>query len=268
VSVVRPARWRNVALYVGGVLALSTAGGVVIAGGEEAGGLLFILSPVLMAAALRFFGGDGWGDAGLRWTGPARWSVLAALAFPLIFAVTLGVGAAAGRVRFTDGFSAGLLLAIAAQLAPRFLFAIAEEFGWRGYLEPRLAALGVAAARRHLAVAVVWGVWHLPYILATEGYTRLPLAVHLPLFMLAVMAMAFWYGTVQARTGSVWPAVLAHGVANTVAFPLLDETLVVIDDPLWFAARPEALVPLALLVTLGTVVWGLRGSAARRAAQV
>lgn len=54
---------RNVVIYVLGVLLLSTIGGVVTATGNEVGGLIFVISPILMMV-LRFFGGDGWQDAG------------------------------------------------------------------------------------------------------------------------------------------------------------------------------------------------------------
>jgi membrane protease YdiL (CAAX protease family) len=46
--------------------------------------------------------------------------------------------------------------------------AMGEEFGWRGYLLPRLQAR-VDALRGGLLVGVVWGVWHLPLWLAPES---------------------------------------------------------------------------------------------------
>lgn len=251
----RPASRRNVVVYVVGTLTLACAGGALMAAGADVGGLVFILSPLLMSSGLRWFGGDGWRDAGLRLRprGNGGWYLLAAVGFPAMFALALGLGAAAGQVDLEPGFGAALGAALAVNLVPRMIFALSEELGWRGYLEPRLAALGVAPARRHLIVAAVWGVWHLPYILALEDYTELPLAVQLPLFLAAVTAMSYWYGVVRERSGSVWPAVLAHGVANTVAFPLL--TLAVVHDPLVFTPRPEGLVVLACLGALAAVVW-------------
>ena len=251
----RPASRRNITVYAVGVLALACAGGALMAAGHDVGGLVFILSPLLMAVVLRRFGGDGWADAGMRprLRGNGRWYLLAAVAFPVMFALALALGVAAGQVELAPGFGGALGLALAANLVPRMLFALSEELGWRGYLEPRLAALGVAPARRHLMVAALWGVWHVPYILALEDYTDLPRAVQLPLFLAGVTAMSYWYGVVRERTGSVWPAVVAHGVANVGAFPLL--TLAEGRNPLVFSARPEGLVVLACLTGLAVAVW-------------
>ena len=67
------------------------------------------------------------------------------------------------------------------------------------------------------------------------------------MFSVAVLAMAVIWGVARDRTGSVWPAVLGHGMANAVAWPLLAADVVVIDTPLLFGARPESLAVLPLL---------------------
>ena len=63
------------------------------------------------------------------------------------------------------------------------LFAFGEEFGWRGYLLPKLLPLG--ERRAALAVGVVWGVWHWPIIAmgydygGTSGSCNCPVTVSL-----------------------------------------------------------------------------------------
>ena len=100
----------------------------------------------------------------------------------------------------------------------------------------------------------------MPYIVAFgDGYTTLPLVVQIPMFCVAVLAMAVIWGVARDRTGSVWPAVLGHGMANAVAWPLLSTEVVVIDSPLVFGVRPESLVVLPLLLITAVVVhrrWG------------
>lgn len=235
---------KSAVLFTCGVACLTLTTGFLIDDMRSPWALLFVMSPLLVATALRLTR-DGWADAGLRLTGALRWYAVAALVFPLLGALSLGVGWVTGDVAFTSGAGERLTAGIAGGLLPALLFAAGEEWGWRGYLEPRLAAAGVTAAKRHLTVGLIWGVWHVPYILALgPEYTPLPLFVQLPLFHLAVVAMAFLWGALRTLTGSVWPAVLGHGLANAVAFPLLDPEIVSVTNPLVFAVRPEGLIVL------------------------
>ena len=260
----KPATRQGVLVYAVGVLVLSTLAGLVMASspdpGTSAGALLFVLSPLLMAAGLRTLGREGWADAGLRLGRERGWYAVALLLFPVLFAVPLVLGALVGDAHLAPGSAERFAVLFATGLVARLTFAAFEELGWRGYLEPRLAALGVPALRRHLAVGVLWAVWHVPYIVAFgDGYTTLPLAVQIPTFSVAVLAMAVIWGVARDRTGSVWPAVLGHGMANAVAWPLLSADVVVIDTPLLFGARPESLVGLPLLILTAVVVyrrWG------------
>ncbi|GEK21799.1 CPBP family intramembrane glutamic endopeptidase [Cellulomonas xylanilytica] len=260
----RPASRRGVLVYAVGVLVLSVLGGLVMASSPDpetsAGALLFVMSPILLAVGLRTIGREGWADAGLRLGRERGWYAVALLLFPVLFLVPVALGALLGDVHLAPGAAERFAVLFATGLAARLTFAAFEEFGWRGYLEPRLAALGVPALRRHLAVGALWAVWHVPYIVAFgDGYTGVPLGLQIPMFSVAVLAMAVIWGVARDRTGSVWPAVLGHGMANAVAWPLLSADVLVLDSPLVFGARPESLVVLPLLVLTAVVVyqrWG------------
>jgi membrane protease YdiL (CAAX protease family) len=91
-----------------------------------------------------------------------------------------------------------------------------EEFGWRAYLLPKLMPLGPRKAT--LLVGAIWGVWHWPAILMGFNY-RLdywgaPVVGPL-LFVSILMVESAFYSWVTLRSGSVWPAAIAHGVHNT-----------------------------------------------------
>jgi membrane protease YdiL (CAAX protease family) len=89
--------------------------------------------------------------------------------------------------------------------------AFGEEWGWRGFLLPRLLPLGYGGAI--LASGLIWGLWHAPLTLLGWNYPGLgPWAV-LPFtaFCTVVGAVLGW---LRLRTGSVWPAVIGHGVLN------------------------------------------------------
>lgn len=251
---------RNVSLFVVGVLLLSSAGGWLLSDGNELGGLVFIVSPLLVAAVLRTLGGDGWERAGLRprVRGNAFWYALSLVAYPATFAVVLGVGMATGLVTvegslsaFSDLIAAGIVV----QFVPRMAFAVTEEFGWRGYLDPQLAELGVSDLRRGVAVGLVWAAWHGPFIVATD-YTDVELPVFLPLFTVGIVVAAVVYGQIRKFSRSVWPAVLMHGIANTVAWAIITSDEVVFTNAAFAYLSPESVFTILLWTPLA--VWLLR----------
>jgi len=130
-----------------------------------------------------------------------------------------------------------------AGLAPTF----GEEVAWRGVL--------LGAWHRHgkrqaaLLSGLVWGVWHLPIILA--GIHTYP-----PTFLGVSLALVFFvlWGVVQSyvvfKTGSIWVAAFVHGLVNSVyAFGLT--YLVRPEDKIWsFGLGLYGLLCLAPIVFL------------------
>lgn len=91
-------------------------------------------------------------------------------------------------------------------------FALAEEIGIRGYLQPRLMPLG--RRRALLVVGLVWATWHMPLILLTPIFPVGNKLISLPLFYGTIVAASFFYGYLRIYTGSVWPSSIAHAVHN------------------------------------------------------
>jgi membrane protease YdiL (CAAX protease family) len=109
------------------------------------------------------------------------------------------------------------------------VLAFAEEIGWRGYLQPRLAFLGERAAM--LVVGVVWIGWHLPYILFTPYYhSDGNRVLVLGSFSLSVIAFSFLFGYLRIMSASLWPVVLAH-FAHNAGFAVLTTYLISTDQP-------------------------------------
>jgi membrane protease YdiL (CAAX protease family) len=91
--------------------------------------------------------------------------------------------------------------------------ALAEELGWRGYLQPLVAGrVGTVAAG--VGVGVVWGLWHLPfYLLGADGVVA---GFPVPAFLAVLVAWSVLLAVlVRASGGSVLLAVLFHASANT-----------------------------------------------------
>jgi membrane protease YdiL (CAAX protease family) len=92
---------------------------------------------------------------------------------------------------------------------------LGEEFGWRAYLLPKLMPLG--ARKAVLLVGAIWGVFHWPLIFMGYNYRfdywGAPVTGPL-LFVCVILPQSVFLAWVTLRTGSVWPAALAHGVNN------------------------------------------------------
>ncbi|WP_394770455.1 CPBP family intramembrane glutamic endopeptidase [Lacisediminihabitans sp.] len=93
--------------------------------------------------------------------------------------------------------------------------ALGEELGWRGFLFPRLLALGPVPAI--LLSGVIWGAWHAPLILLGYNYPAAPgwLGVLAMIGMCTLVGAIF--GWLRIRSLSVWPAAVAHGAFNAAA---------------------------------------------------
>ena len=245
----------NIIIFIVGVLTLSILGGIVMANGYEVGALILVLGPVLMMLLLRFFAGDGFKDAGLGLKLNNNWGwYIFSFFMPIVtIIVVIILGIIFGVTTLNDDMSVfipTLMLGIATQFVPRLLLAVCEEWGWRGYLEPRLALLGVPDLQRHLFVGFIWAIWHFPLILATP-YTEIPYAIFFPLFVIGLMVSAIVYGQVLKASGSVWTAVLIHGVANTVIWAIISGELISFNNKLLAYPAPESIFMILLMGGIG-----------------
>ena len=96
---------------------------------------------------------------------------------------------------------------------------LGEEWGWRGYLLPKVAQrMGFLPAV--LLTGLIWGLWHAPIIVAGHNYGMqypgYPWAgIAAMCAFCIVVGVLLSYITLKAR--SCWPAVLAHGAINGTA---------------------------------------------------
>lgn len=93
--------------------------------------------------------------------------------------------------------------------------ALGEELGWRGWLLPRLMPLGTVPAL--LITGVIWGVWHAPLILLGYNYPDAPGWLGVAAMVGTCTVVGALFGWLRLRSGSVWPAALAHAAFNGAA---------------------------------------------------
>ena len=182
--------------------------------------------PAIAAFAIRGpLRGEGFAQSGLAIAPPRGrgWTYAVALAVPpAVVAISALLVVAGGGAAYFPGdwhdpfqgddalFTAaatrgpgGLIaVAVVSTLVP--LLAFGEEFGWRGYLFPKLMPLGIPVA---VSVSgIVWGLWHLPgYFI--YGPASVPGFAFFVLTTAASSGLLCW---LRLRARSVWPAAIWH----------------------------------------------------------
>ncbi len=100
-----------------------------------------------------------------------------------------------------------------------FLPVFGEEWGWRGYLLPKMMAK-YSLQTTLLLSGVIWGIWHAPIIYLGHNYGidywGFPVLGILAMCVFTIMIGVF-LSYLTLRTGSVIPAVFAHGAINGTA---------------------------------------------------
>ena len=213
-----------------------------------------MFGPALAALLTRLIRREGFADAGLRIVAKGRkgagWMYLAAyLVPPILFAAGIGfvllttyqhwdlahnLQALANTLtrqlrqagqNLPAGMSGEQLASISllSQAVAAFsigivinmIFTFGEEFGWRGYLLPRLAPLGGIPAA--ILVGLIWGFWHAPLIVLDSynypGHRWLGVLM----MMLFCVALSMIFTWLRFRSGSIWTTVLAHAAVNAQA---------------------------------------------------
>lgn len=215
-----PARVRPWIFYL---LAFSMITVVAVAPGASTGTAMLtpLVATLLMLLVVTRQGWtrEGWAGLGLHRLGVRSWVLAVVVPMAVVglgYALLWGSGLAdVGANEATNGYGLAMLpvLLLTNTVFASVTVSLTEEIGWRGYLLPNLGYLGT---RRSLLVSgFLHGAWHLPFIFLTDLYHadgNRWLVV--PLFMVAVTCSGVFMGWLRLRTGSVWPAVLAHSANN------------------------------------------------------
>ena len=106
-------------------------------------------------------------------------------------------------------------------LAPvlNFVTCFGEEWGWRGYLLPKVSK-HFSTVPTLLITGIIWGLWHAPLTIIGHnyglGYWGFPFTgIAMMCFFCTVLGVFLSYTTL--KTSSCIPAILAHGAINGIA---------------------------------------------------
>lgn len=184
--------------------------------------LPMVMVAVATVIAARFVFKDGLAGAGYHWGKPVHYVCVVLFALlnwlvPSMIELLSGMHKPIAHVVAADIFL-NFLLRFGGTLLPAF----GEEFGWRGYMLPRLAAQ-YGARKGLLLHAFIWWFWHLPVIvglgLKTNDLTSVPSANVALLILITIipsMLHAVIFAFIWAKTKSLAVSTVYHAAFDEV----------------------------------------------------
>ncbi|MEO6629166.1 MAG: CPBP family intramembrane glutamic endopeptidase [Aquihabitans sp.] len=224
---------REILTYLALTYGLGLTTAVAIPGTKENPGpvsLFALLTPALVVALIRLVARVRHTPAnphplGLRRAGFRSWP--AAVLLPLgAMAASYGLAYMGGVVSF-DGL-AEFVISSPINIVIMSVLVLGEEIGWRSYLLPRLASV-MPVRRASLVTGFCQGLFHLPLLLLTPAYdgdgSRW---IVVPGLLCTLTAAGAVFGWLRTRSGSLWPAAIAHATVNTF---ILETPVLVSENP-------------------------------------
>ena len=176
----------------------------------------------------------------LAWLGPVVFTILGAALYFLIFPERLDLtgmyirevgGEAVIQQLAEQGLTVPVYMAInvitSLAYAPwiNMFFALGEEVGWRGAMDPMLKE-HFGKVKGSIIGGIIWGAWHWPVMIIAgyeygKGYWGEPV-LGMVMFCLFTTAAGTLLDFLYEKTGCIWVPALGHGAINgTCSLPML-----------------------------------------------
>ena len=174
---------------------------------------------------LRFYLLAWFGPAILTFAGMGIYFLLFPDHLDLSFSYMKSMMAAAGTPYEAQAVPMDLLMTIqcvqAVFLAPalNFVTCFGEEWGWRGYLLPKISS-HFSVVPTLLITGIIWGLWHAPFTIIGHnyglGYWGFPFT-GIAMMCVFCIVLGIFLSYVTLKTKSCIPAILGHGAINGIA---------------------------------------------------
>ena len=240
---------RGLGIYFFIVVVLSAAIEGFVIRNPHLDGLIagLMLVPALASVVARIALREGFADVSFRLGGRRGLRGIGfALAFPVVIGLAAyGIAWTTGLAGFDPPPADGLLVPFALGILVSLVVVSGEEIGWRGYMLTRLIDAGVP--RPVLTSGVIWGLWHVPLVLAGVYAAGPSPVLSAALIMVAITSFGYVIARVRLETGSVWPAVVLHAAWNRIIQGPFDGSTSGAGATLW-VGESGILTALALVV--------------------
>jgi membrane protease YdiL (CAAX protease family) len=219
-----------------------------------------MLGPALAAVVMRLLVSREGLRGSLGLLRPRRFYAVAVLAPAAWFGGLVLVYQATGLAAFTWTHRTPVWLSLVvlglSALALGPVLGLGEEYGWRGYLLPRLLPLG--EVRAALLVGAVWGPWHLPVLLAGYDLPGQPPWLAVAVFCASCLAISLAFTRFYRVTGgSALLLGVMHMALNQYGMTLLAPAALPSASPVLF--QLTGLAPAAGLALLMAIIYAARG---------
>jgi membrane protease YdiL (CAAX protease family) len=135
------------------------------------------------------------------------------------------------------------------------ILAFGEEYGWRGYLLPKLLPLG--EARAAVIVGIIWGLWHAPLLITGLNYPGVNPWIAVAMFVPTAVLMSMLFTRLYvAAGGSVIVVTLLHGSLNAFGDGLGDTKRFITDHTL--LTSPGGAIAIGLFALIAAAAYGMR----------
>jgi membrane protease YdiL (CAAX protease family) len=157
---------------------------------------------------------------GCVFTKPNLKSMLFSIGYPLIFIATCGIIALVidlGHFDLGGSTLTYIIISSIIVILVNLIFIFGEEYGWRGYLLPKLTKV-TGKTMATIILGVVWALYHFPivYLLAkTTGIGNPPLIATIQAVDVFFFAFASSYSYYISK-GSLIPVMFLHSTWNTI----------------------------------------------------